>query len=341
MRIAHLAPYSLTFPLAEHNGRYSWMLQLAYAQIAAGHEVVIFAGPNSHDDSAIEWRSLETAPGTIALENNRALIEAAFADPSIDIFHSHFDSLPYTLASHTSRPVVTTQHWFPTAEIAKDMRATYDHKNFVAVPVTQLMAKADDDFGVHRSDVIYHGIDLNKFVPTPNKKSERLLFVGRITASKGVKEAIELALQADAKLDIIGKLNDKDPAYWEGIRSLIDGENIRYLGPKSPTDVVTAMQSARAMLFPSLAPEAFGLVTIEAQACGTPVIISDVGASNELVQHEKTGFICKTPAAFIHAISQIDSIEAGACRQNAERFSDLAMYAAYEKLYAHLRSVTG
>lgn len=336
MRIAHLAPYSLTFPLKNHNGRYTWMLQIARAQIAAGHDVVIFAGPGSHDDSAIQWRTLDKTPGLSNLENNRALIETAFLDPSIDIFHSHFDALPYTLAHRTSRPVVTTQHWFPTSAIGDVMRAAPSHENFIAVPVTQLMAKTDDKFGIRRSDVIYHGIDLEKFTPEFSKKSDRFLFVGRITPQKGVKEAIELALQANIKLDLIGKLKEKDEAYWKEIDALVDGETIRYLGPKSPTEVATAMQHARAMLFPIQQPEAFGLVTVEAQACGTPVIISEVGASSELVRHQKTGFVCASPTAFIDAIEKIDMIDPHLCRQNAEKFNIQTMFKKYDELYIKL-----
>lgn len=336
MRIAHLAPYSLTFPLAKHNGRYSWMLQLAHAQIAAGHEVVVFAGPNSHDDSAIEWRSLGKAPGTIALENNRALIEVAFADRSIGIFHSHFDSLPYRLATTTSRPVVTTQHWFPTANIGEVMSSAYKRKNFVAVPVTNLMAEADDNLGIRHSQVIYHGIDLEKFTPNYSKKSNRLLFVGRITPSKGVKEAIELARQTGVGLDVIGKLNNKDQDYWRELAPFIDGDAIRYVGPKSPEEVANAMGNARAMLFPSLMPEAFGLVTIEAQACGTPVIISDVGASRELVEDDKTGFVCSSNEDYLAAIKNIDTLKPADCRKNAERFDIKLMLGQYQSLYQAL-----
>lgn len=337
MRIAHLAPYSLTFPLKKHNGRYSWMLSLARAQVRAGHEVIIFTGPGSHDESrAIAWRSLDRPAGETSEANNLALISAAFADPTIDIFHSHFDSLPYRIAHKTSRPVVTTQHWFPTPKIGATMRAAYDRKNFVAVPVTKLMAKTDDSFGIRRSQVVYHGIDLEKFTPNYNEKSDRLLFVGRITPSKGVKEAIELARQAGAGLDIIGKLNDKDQAYWNDIAPLIDDETIRYLGPKPPEEVASAMRNARAMLFPSLTPEAFGLVTVEAQACGTPVIISDVGASRELVEDGKTGFVCSSNEQYLAAIKNVDKIDPADCRNNAERFDIKVMLRRYQSLYQEL-----
>jgi glycosyltransferase involved in cell wall biosynthesis len=165
-----------------------------------------------------------------------------------------------------------------------------------------------------------------------------LLFVGRIAAAKGVKEAITYALKAGHGLDIVGKVRASEQEYWNEISPYIDGEQIAYLGAKPHDEVVGYMQNAPAVLFPSQQPEAFGLVTIEAQACGTPVIISAVGASDELVTHGKTGFIARSQEDFVSAIANVSNLRRTDCRQNAERFDTEIMNRAYIELYERLRS---
>lgn len=333
MNIAHLLPHSAKFPLAVHNGRYEWALELGRHQAAAGHQVTLFAAPGSQDASPISWRSIEPVGDTAA--NNRALIAAAFDDPSFDLFHSHYDFLPHTLANRTTKPLITTQHWFPTPAIAEGMRQ-HQRPDVLAVPVSQLMAAADDRFGIHHSDVIYHGVDLSLFALNQQPRSGRLLFVGRISPQKGVKEAVTYAKQAGVGLDIVGKVTPKYQDYWQEIEPLVDGEIIKYHGSKPHPEVVAFMQNASALLFPALEPEAFGLVTVEAQACGTPVIISDVGASRELVIHGKTGFVCSSPKEFLTAIKKVDALEPTDCRKNAERFDVRLMQQNYEVLYKKL-----
>lgn len=335
MKIAHLLPYTAKFPLKKHNGRYDWALTLARMQVASGHDVTLFAAPDSSDDSAITWQSIDTHEDK--LSNNIALIRTAFADTSFDIYHSHFDYLPHTLADLTDKPLITTQHWFPIDKIARGLRENM-RPNATVVPVTKLMKTVDQHLGIPCSEVIYHGIDLSLF-SFQAEASERFLFVGRITPSKGVKEAVQYALAAGVSLDIVGKVNEADHAYWQEILPMVDGEQISYLGPLPHSEVAVRMQHARAMIFPSQTPEAFGLVTIEAQACGTPVVISDIGASKELVIHEQTGFVVSSEQDFTRALGQADSIDRYECRKNAERFDIYTMHSQYLELYKHLSTL--
>lgn len=333
MNIAHLLPTSAVFPLQKHNGRYEWALRLARLQAKNGHTVTVYAGTGSVDDSSILWESSAFVSEN-KLERNSALIDRAFSNPSHDIFHSHFDSLHFLLAHHTKKPIVATQHWYPTVKIAADARMAKSN-NVYTVPVTNLMKEADRSLGIPSTDRIYHGIDLSLF-SLSLVVSDRLLFVGRIHPGKGVKEAIEYATRADVGLDIVGKLNDSERHYWETIQGLIDGTQIRYLGQQSQQNLVKLYQSAKALIFPSQTKEAFGQVTIEAQACGTPVIISDVGASRELVLHHKTGFVCHTDAEFVEAIRSIELIQREACRAHATQFELGRMVNDYETLYHSL-----
>ncbi|MDB5179653.1 MAG: hypothetical protein JWN12_285 [Candidatus Saccharibacteria bacterium] len=333
MNIAHLLPSSAVFPLRKHNGRYEWALRLARIQAAAGHKVTVYAGEGSNDSSDIIWQS--TAATTDDKKTaNLALLSEAFENPEHDIYHSHFDHLHYLIADLTDKPIVVTQHWFPTEEIAKAVSLN-TKRNVINVPVTDMMKTEDERLGIPATQRIYHGIDLSLFHPT-TEYGDRFLFVGRIHPGKGIAEAIHYAKSADVALDIIGKVNDSEKAFWESLSGNIDGERIRYLGPQPQPVVAEAFAKAKGFIFPSRIEEAFGQVTVEAQAAGTPVIISNVGPSSELVITGKTGFVCKTDDEFINAIKNIDSIDRTECRRHAEQFDLTKMVDAYDKLYHSL-----
>ncbi len=337
MNIAHLLPYSAHFPLSKHNGRYQWALSLARLQIAEGHTVTIFAAPGSEDpESPTIWKS--TPDLNDKLLNNKALLRTAFEDNTYDIYHSHFDYLHYQLADLTDRPIVFTQHWFPDKTVAQAVRDNTTH-NVIAVPPTFYMQAENERLSIPSAKAIHHGIDLNLFQPQENQTpSNRLLFVGRITPNKGVLEAIQITLAAQESLDIVGKVSDPDRAYWEQLAKFIDGRQICYLGPKRQEEVAKLMANARALIFPSSKPEAFGQVTIEAQACGTPVIISNIGASSELVDNGKSGFVVESENDYKEALQKLHSIDRKYCRTFAEQFDLKRMVKQYDELYRRLLS---
>ncbi|MDN5275024.1 MAG: hypothetical protein JWP06_925 [Candidatus Saccharibacteria bacterium] len=331
MNIAHLLPYTAQFPLVKHNGRYEWALRLARIQAQQGHTVSVYAAPGSHDESPIVWRSIE-APFKDKTTNNIALIKEAFQNREHDIYHSHLDYMHYFLADMTTKPVVATQHWFPDTLTAA--AATFNTTaNVTAVPVTNYMLQEDVKLGIKTGELIYHGIDLSLFHPSPLAIRERFIFVGRITERKGVREAVKYATLAGVGLDIIGKINDVDQPYWQSILPYVDGVKIKYLGPQSQTAVAGLVAQAKGFLFPTQSQEPFGQVTIEAQAAGTPVIIGDIGASNELVQHGKTGFVCSSEQDYIDALHNINDIRRTDCREFAERFDLKTMINNYDTLY--------
>lgn len=330
MHIAHLLPTSAVFPLKKHNGRYEWALRLARAQVAEGHTVTIYAGVGSSDALPIQWESIPDSSNS-KKDRNIALLTKAFLNTSHDIYHSHFDSLHYLLGDQTEKPIIVTQHWYPTAEIADAVHYN-TKKNVFAVPLTDMMKKEDERLGIPATRRIYHGIDLSLFHPT-GLWSDRFLFIGRVHPSKGIAQAIHYAKVAGVPLDIIGKVNASEAVFWESLQPDIDGKNIRYLGQQPQAIVAETLAQAKALLFPSQHAEAFGQVTIEAQAAGTPVIISNIGASSELVIQGKTGFICNDDDDYIHAIKNIDSIDRRACRTHAEQFDFTTMVNSYDELY--------
>ena len=339
MNIAHLLPYTAQFPLAKHNGRYEWALRLARLQAADGHTVTMYSAPGSGDGiTDLTWRS-------IAFEykqkpvNNIALIKFALQEKQHDIYHSHFDYLHYFLADSIDKPIIFTQHWFPNQEIGSAVKFN-TKKSVVAVPATQLMAQENDRLGIPSTGITRQGIDLELFKYTAEPATDRFIFVGRITPNKGVLEAVKLALGANQKLDIVGKINETDESYWKQIEPLVDGNQIKYLGAKTHIEVAGLLANAKALIFPSQAPEASPQVPIESQACGTPVIISNVGSTMEWVDQGKTGFIASSDAEYKYAIDNIGSINRSDCRSFAMQFSIEAMASNYYKAYESLLDKT-
>lgn len=337
MNIAHLLPYSAKFPLTVHHGRYDWALRLAKLQSAKGHHVTIYCAPGSYapETESLEWSSIEFTYKDSS-QNNIALIRKAFADKHHDVYHSHYDYLPFIVADLTDKPIITTQHWFPSESVAN--AATYNYtKNAVAVPVTHFMKTINQRMNIPTADAIYHGIDLDLFQPDGHPRSDRLLFVGRIAPHKGVDTIVQAVKIAGAKLDIIGKVNDTDMSYWQSILPDVDGKNIRYLGSLPHRQIPGYMSQAKALLFASSSHEAFGQTIIEAQACGTPVILPDLGANRELVAEGATAIFARTPEEFANAINKLQTIDYNKCREWAEKFDIGKMAHDYEQLYRSMK----
>ena len=332
MKIAHILPHSAAFPLENHNGRYEWVRQLALLQAKQGHSVTIYGSPDSVV-SGVATAGISNASDDRE-NNNKETFRLAFSQDH-DIYHSHFDDLHYEVSSETSKPIVYTQHWWPTQqtiELAKSTKAS----NVWAVPPTNYMHSFDVSSGIQTKGHIHHGINLDIFKKSNAQNSERFLFVGRISPEKNLDLALSAIKKAGAQLDIVGKVAAKNQQYWQKLQQYIDGDNIRYLGQKNQTELVDLYSAARGVLCPFEATEAFGLVVIEAQACGAPVIAKKGGSRNELLQEGKTGLLYDTEEEFVTAILNTATLKSDDCIQFAKNFDIVSMAKAYEQLYESL-----
>lgn len=332
MNIAHIVPHSVAFPLMTHNGRYDWVLQLAMIQVSSGHDVTIYCHPRSRIDG-LRTSGIPDATHDKQLNNIKTFRLAL--QNNHDIYHSHFDNLHYQLSRETTKPIVYTQHWWPHEETIR-LASTHTPSNVWAVPPTHYMYEFDRQTGIPSKGHIYHGIDLEVFHAAKVPKHNRLLFVGRISPEKHLDLAISLSKQSGIGLDIIGKVTEKNIPYWDSLRSAIDGEHIRYLGAKSRRELIDYYTSARALLFPSDITETFGLAAIEAQACGTPVIMRRGGSRGELIEEGKTGFLCETEADYLAAIKLASTVHPSDCIRHARKFDVRVMAKNYEALYKQL-----
>ncbi len=164
---------------------------------------------------------------------------------------------------------------------------------------------------------IYNGINLKKF-PFSKKPGSYLIWSAKIMAYKNPLDAIKAAKSAREKIILIGRINDKE--YFEAKIKPLLNKNIIYLGEVSFPKAIELYRNAKAFLFPIKWEEPFGLVMIEAMACGTPVIAYPNGAIPEVIKNEKTGFIVKNVDEMVKAIKNIDKIDRKKCRERVEKY---------------------
>jgi glycosyltransferase involved in cell wall biosynthesis len=191
--------------------------------------------------------------------------------------------------------------------------------------------------------IVPNGVQLGTFqfrsrVPT----DAPLVFLGRIERIKGPHLAIEVARRTGLPLVIAGNVADEHRDFFEShIRPHLDDSQITYVGPVDDAQKNTLLGGAQALLMPVLWEEPFGIVMIEAMACGTPVIGMNRGAVAEVVEDGATGFVCEDLDALVRAVPRIDEIPRAACRDRVERlFSDRAVVDAYLRIYNEIRPMS-
>lgn len=152
---------------------------------------------------------------------------------------------------------------------------------------------------------------------------------------KGAHHAVHIAQEARIKLLMAGKIDEGDRHYYEhDVRPFIDGKRVKFLGEVSEEEKRELMSKAKAFIFPITWSEPFGLVMVEAMACGTPVLATKRGAVPEVVKDGETGFIVKKPMEIVEKIKEVENISPQACRNHVkERFSEERMARDYEEVY--------
>lgn len=183
---------------------------------------------------------------------------------------------------------------------------------------------------------VHNGIDINRY-PYNRNNGDRLLFVARIARYKGAHEFATLCNTMKLPGDICGEdIFTGDPVYSHEVIRQCDGQMLKYHGTVSHEEKVEMMGNAKALVFPLLWNEPFGIVPIEAMACGTPVITRPLGAMPELVVDGETGFLVKTLDEFEEAIAKVDQIKPNDCRKRARKFTREVMSAKYLNNYKRI-----
>lgn len=249
-----------------------------------------------------------------------------------DLLHFHHPevAMPF-VKMYPDVPVVYTLH-DPIYNWYKEAFEMYNSPNQYYISISDNQRRTAPDLNYVAT--VYNGIDADMFAFSEEEHDDYLLFAGRIVPEKGVKEAIQVAMEADMRLLIIGPLYPDHQEYFDQHIKPFLNEKILYLGFIGREELVRYYQKAKALILPAQWEEPFGLTTIEAMACGTPVVALRRGAFPEIIDDGKNGYVVDSLADMLDAIKKIHLISAQACRQHVvEKFSIDQMVDGYEKAY--------
>ena len=336
MRIAQVAPLYEAVPPKLYGGTERVVAHLTDALVGRGHEVVLFASADSETraqlipcrdvalrlDEQLSW----DVPAHLAM-----LAEVKERADDFDILHFHLDCLHLPFFENIADKTITTVHG---RQDIKDLRELHRHyPNFPLVSISRSQRRPLSHLNWVKT--IHHGYPKSQYTFSPMAKGGYLAFLGRISPEKGVDRAIEIAHRAGIPLHIAAKVDQADKDYFSShIEPLLKTRGVEFVGEISESEKSQFLGGAVALLFPISWPEPFGLVMIEAMACGTPVVAFARGAVPEVIQHGVTGFIVETVDDAVKAIARLDTINRSSVRASFERrFSVDVMAANYELAY--------
>ena len=336
MRIGIIAPPWVPVPPPAYGGTESVIDRLARGLQAAGHEVLLAAAANSECP-------VPQVPGTASAPPDRPLtgdavselthvVSAYAAMRDLDLIHDHTLAGPLLEHEPGTPPIVTTNHGPFNAALSP----LYEAMSGVAI-IAISHNQASTAHGIPVAAVIHHGIDVDD-VPVGTGDGGYVSFVGRMCREKGPREAALIARAAGMPLKIAAKLREpREHEYFEQeVKPLLSRE-IEYVGELGERDKLALIGGSTALLNPIQWPEPFGLVMIEALACGTPVVGMPAGAAPEIVDDGVTGYLRSSAPELVIALQAAGSLDRGACRAAArERFSTSRMVADHVRLYSQV-----
>jgi glycosyltransferase involved in cell wall biosynthesis len=348
LRIAMLAPPWISVPASGYGGVESVVSALTDALVGRGHDVTLFCAPGSRSTARVVNLLEQARPDEIErslyecdhVARAFAMIDLAAPGGRFDVVHDHCGFTAIAMADRIATPIVHTLHGNFTASTAA-FYAHHGHKAaLVGISAAQL---ACAPAGLQTVGVIPNPIDLRAW-PLRERKRDYLLWVGRMTAEKGPHRAIAAARIAAVPLILAGVIQPGQQAFFDReVAPHIEGDDIRFVGEISGAVKRSLFAEARALLMPIRWEEPFGMVMIEALACGTPVIAFAEGAACELVEHGRTGFLVDDEAAMGRAVGQLHRIVAADCRAWVAEHCEIGVVAdAYEQAYrAAIRPSSG
>ncbi|MET3819169.1 glycosyltransferase involved in cell wall biosynthesis [Burkholderia ambifaria] len=315
------------------------MSYLTEALVEMGHDVTLFASGDSQTSAKLEacWpQALRLdptirdvmAPHMLLLEQVRRRAE------EFDVLHCHIDYYPFSLFSRQPVPHLTTMHGRLDLPELQPIFNAFSDVPVVSISDNQRIPLPQANW----LSTVYHGLPENLLTPIPNVKPSYLAFLGRISPEKRVDTAIRIAEQAGLPIKIAAKLDKADRAYYEEkIKPLFALPHVEYIGEISESEKTEFLGNAHALLFPIDWPEPFGLVMIEAMACGTPVIAFKRGSVPEVIDNGVSGFVVEDELSAVAALKRLDTLPREKVRAAFEaRFSSKVMAQNYVKGYEEL-----
>jgi len=341
MRIGIVAPPWLPVPPPAYGGTEAVIDLLARTWRAMGHDVVLCTTGDSTCDVervATYDRAQTELMGAILPEFNHVTFAYEALD-DCDVVHDHTllgpILAPATAAAATwtdgdRLPIVSTSHGPFADDLVPIFRSIARRASIIAISADQ----ASRAQGIPVRRVIHHGVDPDCY-PVGTGGGDYLLFLGRMSPTKGVHRAIDIARRGGHRLVLAAKCRElAEKRYFDDVVRPRLGADIDYVGEVAGVDKLELLAGARALLNPICWPEPFGLVMVEALACGTPVLASREGSAAEIVDHGRTGFLGDDDDDLVRCIDRIDEIDRDTCRAAVDGyFSATRMASEYVDVF--------
>jgi glycosyltransferase involved in cell wall biosynthesis len=337
MKIAQIAPLAESIPPKLYGGTERIVSYLTEELVSQKHDVTLFASADSRTKARLvpaceSALRLSSRPIIDPFVHYVRLLELVFQQADeFDILHFHIDYLHFPLTRRQLIPAVTTLHGKLTIPELVPLYREFSDMSVVSISDSQRQPLP----WIGWSGTVYHGLpeDLYHFQSRPG---QYLAFLGRICPEKRPDRAIEIAERTGVQLKIAAKVDEVDEAYFEEeIKPLLEhSSSVEFIGEINEREKDEFLGNALALLFPINWPEPFGLVLIEAMACGTPIIAFRNGSVPEIVEDNTTGFVVDTLEEAIMAVQRIHSIDRRICRAAFEkRFTARRMAQDYLAIY--------
>lgn len=335
MRIAQIAPLFESVPPRTYGGTERVVHYLTEALVRQGHDVTLYASA----DSRTSARLRPTVPEALRLSKVRRdplpwhllqLAEIARDAGEYDIVHFHTDLLHFPLSRKLEVPQLTTLHGRLDLP---DLKPLY--QEFRDMPVVSISDHQRAPLPMARwAGTVYHGLPADLYTFRA-EGGDYLVFLGRISPEKGPEQAIEIAVKADMPLKIAAKVDEVDREYFEErVKPLLAHPLVEFVGEVDERGKNELLGGARALVFPICWPEPFGLVMIEAMACGTPVIAFPCGSVPEVIDNGVSGFIVDSIDEAVRMVGKLPELDRATVRATFEaRFTSNRMATDYLELY--------
>ena len=337
MRIAQIAPLFESVPPKLYGGTERVVSWLTEELVRQGHDVTLFAS----GDSVTSGRLVPMCPRALwgdprcrepLPHHVREVSRAVLSADAFDVLHFHTDFVQFPLIRASGCPAITTLHGQLSAFDHGALFAEYDDVGLVSISDSQRRPVPDANWLA----TVHHGmpLDLHRYRPLGG---DYLAFLGRASPEKGLDRAIEIACRLKMKLKVAVRICDDERAYYsEVIAPLVKkaGRWVEMIGEVGGAEKDRFLGEARAMLFPIDWQEPFGLVMIEAMACGTPVIAYRNGSVEEVIDHGATGFVVGSIEEAVAATRAASGLDRALCRSTFERrFGVARMARDYLEVY--------
>jgi glycosyltransferase involved in cell wall biosynthesis len=338
MRIAQIAPLHEAVPPKLYGGTERIVSYLTEELVALGHDVTLFASGDSRTSAQLRsvWpRALRLDPGVRdPLAPQFLMVEEVRRQAAeFDVLHFHMDYWPFSVFTRQSTPFVTTLHGRLDLPEIQPLFARFPEVPLVSISNAQRRPMPNARF----VNTVWHGLPKDLLTPQPVEPSY-LAFLGRICPEKCPDRAIRIARRSGIPLKIAAKVDRADEDYYnEVIRPMLDGPGVELIGEIGETQKAEFLSGALALLMPIDWPEPFGLVMIEAMACGTPVIACNRGSVPEVIEDGISGFIVEDDTGAVAAVERLSTLPRARVRQEFEaRFTARRMAEDYLAVYRSL-----